>query len=287
MTIVSIILFLLNVNIVLYLTCASISIITNNETVQIKQLLISAVPFDPLILSCYNKKDNQQERFPLLTLSIIQIVEDVLLEKKKGISKKESAMETKRKLLESADYLFSKYGFKNVSVDSIVERAGVAKGSFYVHFKSKNALIISFLNNYVSSLDTEYRAFYETFPEDSKTSDVLLALIEKIIDIIINKIGYESIRLIYEVHLEKSVDTFALLDYHRDLYTIFINIINRGISRNEFQLTIPADRLAKHFVLILRGYIYEWCIRYPDFDLKTTVLENYQLLLNGLKKQKD
>lgn len=207
------------------------------------------------------------------------------MEKKKGISKKESAMLTKRKIFDSADYLFSKYGFKNVSVDSIVERAGVAKGSFYVHFKSKNALIISFLNNYVSSLDTEYRAFYEAFPEDSKSSDILLALVEKITDININKVGYESIRLIYEVHIEKSVDTSALLDYNRDLYTIFVQIINRGINRNEFQLTIPADRLAKHFVLILRGYIYEWCIRYPDFDLKTTVIENYQLLLKGIEKQ--
>ncbi|MBD3311763.1 MAG: TetR family transcriptional regulator [Candidatus Magasanikbacteria bacterium] len=38
--------------------------------------------------------------------------------------------------------LFSKYGYKKVTIDEIVEKAGVAKGTFYLHFKDKDMLYV-------------------------------------------------------------------------------------------------------------------------------------------------
>ena len=62
---------------------------------------------------------------------------------------------TKRKLFESAEALFEKYDFDKVSVDAIVEAAGVAKGTFYIYFESKDALILSFLSEYVHDIDAD------------------------------------------------------------------------------------------------------------------------------------
>jgi AcrR family transcriptional regulator len=205
------------------------------------------------------------------------------LDKKEINNRRASAAETKKKIYESAEWLFHKYGFANVSVDSIVERAGVAKGSFYVHFKSKYSLIATFLSDYITYLDLDYRSYYESFSADSKACDVLLAFVGKIIDIIVNNIGYETMRFLYEVQIAKTVDTNILLDYNRDLYTVFILIINKGVRQEEFKATIPVDRIVKHFVYRIRGYVNEWCVRYPDFDLKKEVLEEFQILLEGIK----
>lgn len=45
------------------------------------------------------------------------------------------------KVLDSARYLFNRYGFHNVGVDRIIENAQIAKGTFYKYFQSKEQLI--------------------------------------------------------------------------------------------------------------------------------------------------
>ena len=40
----------------------------------------------------------------------------------------------------------------DVSVDSIVKKAGVSKGSFYVHYESKAALVYVLIKDYVGEL---------------------------------------------------------------------------------------------------------------------------------------
>ena len=48
---------------------------------------------------------------------------------------------TKARLFEAALQLISEQGFAGTTVDEIVERAGVAKGTVYYHFKSKSELV--------------------------------------------------------------------------------------------------------------------------------------------------
>ncbi|NMO15660.1 TetR/AcrR family transcriptional regulator [Pyxidicoccus fallax] len=43
-------------------------------------------------------------------------------------------------ILEAAGEVFGRYGFKKASVEDIARRAGVGKGSIYLHFESKEAL---------------------------------------------------------------------------------------------------------------------------------------------------
>jgi AcrR family transcriptional regulator len=49
------------------------------------------------------------------------------------------------RLLETAYELFSNRGVRDVGVDELVERAGVAKATLYRHFASKEELILAFL----------------------------------------------------------------------------------------------------------------------------------------------
>ena len=49
----------------------------------------------------------------------------------------ENKSEKEKKLLDASFYLFTKKGFKNTSIQEIVDRAKVAKGTFYLYFKDK------------------------------------------------------------------------------------------------------------------------------------------------------
>ncbi len=52
---------------------------------------------------------------------------------------------TRRRILEAANTLFYLHGYNATGLDRIIREAGVAKGNFYHHFKSKEALAVAVL----------------------------------------------------------------------------------------------------------------------------------------------
>ncbi|HEY6777575.1 MAG TPA: helix-turn-helix domain-containing protein [Thermoleophilaceae bacterium] len=51
----------------------------------------------------------------------------------------------RERILETAYELFARRGIRDVGVDEVIERAGVAKATLYRHFPSKDDLVIAFL----------------------------------------------------------------------------------------------------------------------------------------------
>ncbi|MDD2923453.1 MAG: TetR/AcrR family transcriptional regulator, partial [Anaerolineales bacterium] len=61
--------------------------------------------------------------------------------------------ETKSNIIASAIKLFSTHGYNTASVDDICKDAGVSKGAFYHHFKSKQALFLALLDGWLLAID--------------------------------------------------------------------------------------------------------------------------------------
>lgn len=55
------------------------------------------------------------------------------------------APQARARILEAAYDLFSRRGIRDVGVDEVVEKAGIAKATLYRHFASKDDLVIAFL----------------------------------------------------------------------------------------------------------------------------------------------
>ena len=51
--------------------------------------------------------------------------------------------ETKRRLIGATVGLLAEVGWRRTTVEQIAERAGVAKGTFFVHFKTKEAIVLT------------------------------------------------------------------------------------------------------------------------------------------------
>src|SRR5688572_10257946 len=58
-----------------------------------------------------------------------------------GNARQAKAADTRARIFAAAAELFSKHGYQVTTVDRIAMQAGVAKGTFFVHFKSKDAVI--------------------------------------------------------------------------------------------------------------------------------------------------
>jgi AcrR family transcriptional regulator len=199
------------------------------------------------------------------------------------VRRKEKGTRTKRKLFDCAAKLFQEYDFTQVSVEQIVEAAGVAKGTFYIYFPSKDALIAEFISDCVDRVDADYRRVLQSAAPDTPAAQLMLGLIEKIADTLTDKIGCDSMRTVYKLLLEQTPGMGVVKGYGRDLYASFAELLTEGMRRGEFKSELPPETLARHFVLAMRGLSYEWCIRYPDFDLKAEALIHFRLLLPSIR----
>lgn len=200
------------------------------------------------------------------------------------LQKKKKGTRTKRKLFDCAAKLFLENDFNQVSVEQIVEAAGVAKGTFYIYFPSKDALIAEFISDYVERVDADYRKIWQDAPLGMTVEQLVLVLVEKITDTLTETIGCDSMRTVYKLLLEHNLAMSGVSGYSRDLYIGFTELLTEGMRRGEFKNAMPPEALARHFVLALRGLSYEWCIRYPDFNLKDEALTHFRLLLPSITK---
>jgi AcrR family transcriptional regulator len=66
-------------------------------------------------------------------------------------SRRQRAQETRDRLFLAACDLFVAKGYAGTTVDSIASRAGVAKGTFFVHFKTKDAVATQLIENQTAS----------------------------------------------------------------------------------------------------------------------------------------
>ena len=167
----------------------------------------------------------------------------------------------------TARKLVLEHGFENVSVDSIVNAAGVSKGTFYLHFESKDALAAALVEEYTSTTDMGYKSFLTSLHDHNSIFETLTLLAEKIAEFTATNVGLENIRVLYRAHLAKTINTTPAMSYNRDLYKLFTEVLERGVQQSEIRQDISVDSLSKHLILAIRGITYDWCIRYPDFNL--------------------
>jgi AcrR family transcriptional regulator len=62
------------------------------------------------------------------------------------LTKQKNMSSPRERIVETTFELFAKQGYNSTGINQIIADAGVAKASFYLHFKSKEDLCVEFLN---------------------------------------------------------------------------------------------------------------------------------------------
>lgn len=97
---------------------------------------------------------------------------------KQRTPKQQRSIQTRKRIMEAAFHLYAQKGIHGTNSKEIVEKAGVAIGSFYSYFKNKKTLLLEILEDY---LDRHY-----------------LAIWKPVEDITINEMGRDDIKLLIE-----------------------------------------------------------------------------------------
>lgn len=195
------------------------------------------------------------------------------------ISETTKGMKTKKKIYEVAVKMFEENGVDKTSVNEIVKKAGISKGDFYIHYKSKFSLI----EEYTQNLDADYEEIFNKIPENTSASDMIYLVTRKIAQVQINDIGYNIIKNCYTAMLSGKIDSSIVLNYSRPLPEIYKTLIQKGIHEGKFKSTTDVDSFTKHLMISIQGMIFNWCVCSCSFDLEKELLNHVELLLKGIE----
>ena len=167
---------------------------------------------------------------------------------------------TKKKIIDTAAILFSKKGFKDVSMTDICDATGLSRGGLYRHFSSTSEIFIQLIS-------TE-NTFDERIKANEKALDILKSALNEL----------EREILDTESSLSLAIYEFASIDDNKKLFTTlekkakkkWADLISYGISTGEFSNVDP-ERIAELILYYYQG-IRMWS---KVTDIKKKSADNY------------
>ncbi|WP_080834955.1 TetR/AcrR family transcriptional regulator [Cohnella massiliensis] len=147
-----------------------------------------------------------------------------------------TAGERKNEILDAADELFGQKGFEGTSTNDILEKVGIARGTLYHHFKSKEEIMDALIERYGARLLSAAR---------DAASDKSVPVVERIIRAVmaLNLSGGSREEIMEHIHKPQN----ALM--HRKIQTVVLNgvppiltdIIREGMEQGLFNTPFPYE----------------------------------------------
>ena len=171
----------------------------------------------------------------------------------------------RERILLAAERIFGRHGFFAARVSEIAKEAGVADGTIYLYFKSKDDLLISLFEQRMTQVnDTLRAAIAGVAPKDQ-----LRAFIKAYLQLVHDEPGAAevlTIELRQSSKFMKEYDNPQFVDFLRTLG----GILAAGQERGELDATIPAHVAARMIFGMLDELALAWVLaRQPSISTGT------------------
>lgn len=170
---------------------------------------------------------------------------------------------TKDKIIDKATDLFFKYGFVKASIRDIVRAVGVTNSTFYSHFKNKDEILYTIIEDIGSILQKILLEATEMYDDPV---DCLKEMIFRQVCLMRDKGREIKIYIEEQYQLPPHLRKKALRQ-HRQLYDIYFNNIN-GIKNKRLKPDIDTTVMTFSIFAMMN-----WSYRWFQADGKLTIEE--------------
>ena len=172
-------------------------------------------------------------------------------------------LEMRERIVESAWELFYEKGYDETTIQDILDRAGIARGSFYYHFKGKDVL----LNTLSDLLDNYYKELDGNLADSDMTAyEKLLYLNYMSHSFIEKKIHYTLIARLYALQLTKPEGS-TLLCQDRYYYGLILRIVQEGQKEGSVTAQMNAQEIVEYYSMCERALVTDWCMNEGRYSL--------------------
>lgn len=195
----------------------------------------------------------------------------------------QKALQTKESILNAAIVLMEKKGFEELTVKNICEEAKVSNGTFFYHFKTKEAL----MDYYLTEKFAEYRKENQSF---LKTHD----FIQNIINLYIVYGKYcasTGLSFVSNYYTPKNIalDTreYIACDVNEDsiIGDVYMEL-NKALEEGYLKDNTDTKTLAGYICTINKGIMFQWCLVQGDMNMEATYEEIFRHFLSSYTTEK-
>jgi AcrR family transcriptional regulator len=187
-------------------------------------------------------------------------------------------MRTRLRIQKAAVDRFYQQGFVRTTVDDIVVEAGVTKGAFYHHFKSKNEVLARIQEDLLTS---QLERFDQVVASHDTAGERLAALVAMIVRTVVEDRAAVTVWSRENDNLEPE-HRDALLSLRERLDTVIADTISAGMAAGEFKKSGNARVLAFGIVGMCT-WVQEWFSVSGELSVDELSALYGTLLLDGLR----
>ena len=189
----------------------------------------------------------------------------------------------KQQIIKAAIKVFAHKGFYNANVSDVAREAGIADGTIYLYFKSKDDLLISLFE---TKMEEILLKFNKTMQPDISPQDKLIQFMCLHFQLIEED---QNLADVFQVELRQS--SKFLKDYHNQKFIDYLNIIGNilteGQNQGEFRKDIKINTIKLAIFGALDELARQWILSEdPKFKLKKAAAEISETFILGLAPKK-
>jgi TetR/AcrR family fatty acid metabolism transcriptional regulator len=165
-------------------------------------------------------------------------------------------LEREELILEAAEALLAEKGYHAMAMDEIATRVGIAKGTVYLHFPSKDDLVVALF-------ERELAAFRAVVEEAARAPGTARARLEQILVQTYTGMRDRRTQLLLTLATDPTIRNelldkrFALREHMCQVHSAIQTILEDGQMHGEFDPTIPTVVLRTMFLGLLSPHSYE------------------------------
>ncbi len=196
------------------------------------------------------------------------------------ITKMKRQIDKKEKILYAAVRVFAKNGFYNSTVSQIAREAGVADGTIYIYFKSKDDILIQVFEEAMSVI---LSTLQEKMKDVDNPVDKLRIYIENHFELATN---YPDLAEVIQVELRQSAK--FMKEYKNEPFRNYLNIIRDIIMEGQregiFREDVDPGLMKRVIFGTLDEITLHWVLKGKKYELKPLVDKLHTVFLKGILK---
>lgn len=195
----------------------------------------------------------------------------------KGLTKKRG--EKFDLILEAAIKVFAEKGFAYARVSDVAKGAGVADGTIYLYFNSKEDILISLV-------EEKMTLFVYSLAKDLSKEEDYFQKLRKIVGTHLAFLGGDrDLAMVTQIEMRQSDSgiRLALSEPIRRYFRLIEEVVREGQSKGDFASDIDPSLLRKMIFGTLDEVITRWVLAQRNADLKEMVEPVFAMLEKVLK----
>jgi AcrR family transcriptional regulator len=192
--------------------------------------------------------------------------------------------DTHNRILASAEHLFATKGFNGTSMNDVVEASGQSKGAIYNHFKNKEMLFLSLLEN-------QTRLGLEQLKNSFTKKDTTVDKLQKVLDLTMinscdcpSEVGRMQIEFMIAASRIKSL-TSEMKERYNIIHAFVRELINEGVKKGEFKSELDSDSITSLLYATIDGLGLQYSTLGIEFDSQRLKKALLKMVFEGILKK--